>query len=81
MRSYWLRILLGAFAVFAIGMLGVTMVRRGRNKVEAVFAGAGPLTIPTPFVPFQLAATSSVRSTTSWSTARPPRRCPRSSFR
>ena len=54
MRSYWLRILLGAFAVFAIGMLGITMVRRGRNKVEAVFAGAGPLTIPTPFVPFQL---------------------------
>ena len=48
MRSYWLRILLGAFAVFAIGMLGITMVRRGRNKVEAVFAGAGPLDHPDP---------------------------------
>ena len=33
MRSYWLRILLGALAVFAIGMIGVTLVRRGRDKV------------------------------------------------
>lgn len=54
MRSYWLRILLGALAVFAIGMVGVTLIRRGRAKVTEVVAGTGPLTIPLPFVPFQL---------------------------
>jgi hypothetical protein len=54
MRSYWLRILLGALAVFAIGMVGVSMIRRGRAKVTEVMAGTGPLTIPLPFVPFQL---------------------------
>jgi hypothetical protein len=54
MRSYWIRILLGALAVFAIGMVGVMMFRRGRAKVTEVVAGTGPLTIPLPFVPFQL---------------------------
>jgi hypothetical protein len=54
MRSYWLRILLGALAVFCIGMAGVTLIRRGRAKVSEVVAGSGPLTIPLPFVPFQL---------------------------
>jgi hypothetical protein len=54
MRSYWLRILLGAFAVFAVGMLGVSIIRHGRHKVEAVLASSEPLSIPLPFVPFQL---------------------------
>lgn len=54
MRSYWMRILLGAAAIFAIGMLGITLYRRGAAKVGEVVAGAGPLTIPLPFVPFEL---------------------------
>jgi len=54
MRSYWLRILMGAFAVFVIGMLGVALVRRGRSRVESVIASSEPLSIPLPFVPFQL---------------------------
>ena len=54
MRSYWLRILMGAFAIFAIGMLGIHLVRRGRHQVESVIASAEPLSIPLPFVPFQL---------------------------
>jgi hypothetical protein len=54
MRSYWIRILLGALAVFAIGMIGVTLARRGHDKVHSVLAGSGQLTIPLPFVPFQL---------------------------
>jgi hypothetical protein len=54
MRSYWLRILLGALAVFAIGMIGVTLVRRTRDKVTSVVSGSGPLSIPLPFVPFEL---------------------------
>jgi hypothetical protein len=55
MRTYWLRILLGALAVFAIGMIGVTMFRRTKDTVTAVVTGSGPLRIPLPFVPFELA--------------------------
>ena len=54
MRSYWLRILMGAFAIFAIGMLGITLIRRGRSRVESVIASAEPLSFPLPFLPFQL---------------------------
>lgn len=54
MRSYWMRILLGAVAIFAIGMIGVTFYRRSAEKVHEVVAGAGPLSIPLPFVPFEL---------------------------
>jgi len=54
MRSYWLRILMGAFAIFVIGMIGVALVRRGRSRVESVIASSEPLSIPLPFVPFQL---------------------------
>jgi len=54
MRSYWLRILLGAVAVFAVGMIVVTMVRHGRSQVESVLASSDPISIPLAFVPFQL---------------------------
>jgi hypothetical protein len=54
MRSYWMRILLGALAIFCIGMIGVTFWRRGMVKVNEVVAGSGPISIPLPFVPFQL---------------------------
>ncbi len=54
MRSYWMRILAGALAIFAIGMVGVTLWRRGVVKVNAVVSGTGPLSFPLPFVPFQL---------------------------
>jgi hypothetical protein len=54
MRSYWMRILLGALAVFAIGMVGVSLFRRGREKVTEVVTGSGPLSLSVPFVPFQL---------------------------
>jgi hypothetical protein len=54
MRSYWLRILMGAVAIFAIGMVGITLFRRGRSRVESVIASSEPLSFPLPFVPFQL---------------------------
>ena len=54
MRTYWLRILLGALAVFAVGMIGVHFARRTRDTVTAVVTGSGPLSIPLPFVPFEL---------------------------
>ncbi|MBA3556220.1 MAG: hypothetical protein H0W29_15890 [Gemmatimonadales bacterium] len=54
MRKYWLRILIGAFAIFAIGMIGVTLVRTGIAKVNSVVDSDDPLTIPLAFVPFIL---------------------------
>ena len=54
MRNYWLKILLGAFAIFAVGMIGVTLARRGIAGVKNVVEGSGPLTIPLSLVPFEL---------------------------
>jgi hypothetical protein len=54
MRGYWMRIALGALAIFAIGMIGVGVVRRGIGGVRAVAEGSGPITLPVAFVPFKL---------------------------
>ena len=52
MRNYWLKIFLGAFAIFAIGMVGVTIFRSGVDQVHRVVEGSGPIDIPVSFVPF-----------------------------
>jgi hypothetical protein len=54
MRNYWLKILLGALAIFAVGMIGVSLARRGIAGVERVVASDQPLTIPLGLVPFEL---------------------------
>lgn len=54
MRGYWLRIALGAAAVFAIGMVLVSAFDVGRRNVEAVVEGTGPITIPLAFIPLDL---------------------------
>jgi hypothetical protein len=54
MRNYWLRIFLGAFAIFAIGMIGVTLVRSGVDRVHSVVEGDGPIDIPLSFIPFTM---------------------------
>ena len=54
MRNYWLRILLGALAVFSVGMVGVTLAREGMGRVRGVVEGSGPITLPVGFVPFKL---------------------------
>ena len=54
MRGYWLKILLGAVGVFAVGMLVVTAVRVVRSRVRSVAASSDPITLPLPFVPFRL---------------------------
>jgi hypothetical protein len=55
MRNYWLRILLGAVGIFAIGMIGVTLVRGAHRKIHSVVEGSGPITIPLGLIPFVLA--------------------------
>jgi hypothetical protein len=55
MRNYWFKILLGACGIFAVGMIGVTMVRSGIAKVNSVVHSDEPITIPLGLVPFALA--------------------------
>jgi hypothetical protein len=54
MRNYWLRILVGAVAIFSVGMVGVTLARQGMGRVRGVVHGSGPITLPMGFVPFKL---------------------------
>jgi hypothetical protein len=54
MRNYWLRIALGAAAIFIMGMIGVTLARQGVGRVRGVMEGSGPITLPIAFVPFKL---------------------------
>jgi hypothetical protein len=54
MRNYWIRIGLGALAIFAVGMIGVGLARQGMGRVKNVVEGSGPLTVPLAFIPFSL---------------------------
>ena len=54
MRNYWFRILVGALIIFAIGMVGVTLVRHGMVKVNDVVHGSGPISLPIAFIPFEI---------------------------
>ena len=54
MRNYWIRIMLGALVVFALGMLGVTLLRKGVGKVNDVVHGSGPISLPLAFIPFEI---------------------------
>lgn len=54
MRNYWTRIALGALAIFVVGMVGLSLVRRSVGGVRAVTGGSGPITLPVMFVPFKL---------------------------
>jgi hypothetical protein len=54
MRNYWLRIAMGAVAIFAVGMVGITLARQGVGRVRGVVEGTGPISVPLAFVPFKL---------------------------
>jgi hypothetical protein len=54
MRNYWLRIALGAAAIFTVGMIGVTVARSGVDRVRGVVEGSGPISLPLAFIPFKL---------------------------
>ena len=55
MRSYWFKICLGALGIFAVGMIGVAIVRSGVAKVNSVVHSDEPITIPLGLVPFAIA--------------------------
>ena len=54
MRNYWLRIALGAFGVFAVGMLIWSMVNAGKSHVKHIVESADPITIPLALIPFKV---------------------------
>jgi hypothetical protein len=54
MQRYWLRIALGALAVFALGMAAISIYRSGVEKVSALASSAEPITIPLGIMPFQV---------------------------
>ncbi len=54
MRGYWIRIALGALAVFVVGMVGVWIARSGMGKVREVTEGSDPIRLPLAFIPFKL---------------------------
>jgi hypothetical protein len=54
MRNYWMRIALGALAIFTVGMIGRALIQRGIGNVKGVVEGSGPLSIPLAFIPFEL---------------------------
>ena len=54
MRTYWLRILLGAAGIFAVGMLILSAVRATRSRVRSVAESSESITIRLPFVPFRV---------------------------
>jgi hypothetical protein len=54
MRTYWLRIILGAAGVFAVGMLLWTLGREGKAKIKGVVESADPITIPLALIPFKV---------------------------
>ena len=54
MRSYWMRIALGAVAIFTVGMVARALINRGIGGVRGVVEGSGPISIPLAFIPFRL---------------------------
>jgi hypothetical protein len=55
MRNYWLKIILGAFGIFAVGMSIITVVRSVRTKVTTTIRSSDPIPIPLiGLVPFRV---------------------------
>lgn len=54
MRGYWVRIVLKALGIAAVGIAIVTMARRGAEATHRVVETADPISIPLAFIPFNL---------------------------
>ena len=54
MQRYWVRIALGAVAVFAVGMMLIALVRHGIRGAESLARSSRPIGIPLALLPFRL---------------------------
>lgn len=54
MTRYWIKIVLGAILIFAVGMAGWYGLRKGVSTVHTVFETADPISIPLKFVTFRV---------------------------
>jgi hypothetical protein len=54
MQRYWVRIALGAVAVFAVGMTLIVLVRHGIRGAEDLARSSRPIGIPLALLPFRL---------------------------
>lgn len=54
MRSYWLKIGLGALGVFVVGMLLITVFRRVTASAHRIAESSDPVSLPVAFVPFSV---------------------------
>ncbi len=54
MRSYWLKIVISACAIFTVGYIGVFVVRKSANRIERLAESSDPVSIPLAFLPFTL---------------------------
>ena len=52
--KYWLKIILGMLAVFAVGMVIATGIKKGTQTVHALVEGTDAVTLPMLGVPFML---------------------------
>jgi hypothetical protein len=59
MRNYWIKIVFGALAIFAVGMVIRKAINVAKAKVRVISDTSNPITIPFPFgiVPFKLDGT------------------------
>jgi hypothetical protein len=52
MRGYWLKIVLGALAIFGVGYGAVRLVRAQVHRVRSTIESTDPVSIPLAFLPF-----------------------------
>ncbi len=52
--AYWVKIALGALAIFVVGMLITTGIRKGHDQVEYIVDGSGPISVPLLGLSFRL---------------------------
>ena len=57
MQRYWLRIALGAAAIFVLGMGVITLTRNSIAELRALAASTRPISIPLVIMPFRLDST------------------------
>ena len=54
MTRYWMRIILGALAIFLVGTSIYYAARSGKRRVQAIAESDAPITIPLAFIPFKV---------------------------